>query len=88
MFIDIVIKLFVSITKRQALSCFQHRMAGNLIAMLRVLRLKPPLQATVTSPEFKQLNMFVEIARIILNENVWVWLILTARGVYAMMQIL
>ena len=63
-------------------------MAGILIAMLRVLRLKAPLQATVTSPEFKNLNLFVDLARVILNENVWVWMFMAARGVYAMMRIL
>ena len=32
--------------------------------MLRLLCLKPALQATVTSPEFKDLRAFEEIARV------------------------
>ena len=63
-------------------------MAGNLIAMLRVLRLKNALQATVTSPEFTRLNAFGNLATVILNENVWVWMFLQCRGVYPMMRIL
>ena len=63
-------------------------MAGLLIAMLRVLQLKGPLQATVTSPEFKDLGMFVDLANVILSESVWIWLFLQCRGVYDMMRIL
>ena len=63
-------------------------MAGHLIAMLRVLRLRQALQSTVTSPEFVQLNAFKDLAKVILDEDVWVWMFLLARGVYAMMRIL
>ena len=63
-------------------------MAGFLICMLRVLRLKKPLQSTVTSPEFAQLNAFQDLAKVIMDEDMWVWLFLMTRGVYAMMRIL
>jgi hypothetical protein len=63
-------------------------MAGFLICMLRVLRLKKPLQSTVTSPEFAQLNAFGDLAKVIMDEDMWVWLFLMTRGVYAMMRIL
>lgn len=65
-----------------------NSMAGILISMLRVLRLKKPLQSTVTSPEFTQLNAFRDLAKAILDEDMWVWLFLMTRGVYAMMRIL
>ncbi len=63
-------------------------MAGHLISMLRVLRLKQALQSTVTSPEFVQLNAFKDLAKVILDPDVWVWMFLQARAVYAMMRIL
>lgn len=56
--------------------------------MLRVLRLKNALQSTVTSPEFVRLNAFKDLAHVILDEDVWVWMYLLARSVYAMMRIL
>ena len=67
---------------------FKYSMAGHLIAMLHVLRLKQPLQNTVTSPEFVRLKAFKDLAKVILDEDVWVWLFLQARAVYAMMRIL
>ena len=63
-------------------------MAGHLISMLRVLRLRQALQSTVTSPEFVQLNAFKDLAKVILDEDVWVWMFLLARAVYPMMRIL
>ena len=63
-------------------------MAGILIAMLRELHLKAPPQAITMSPGFKNLIFFVDLARVVLNENVWVWIFMAARGVYAMMRIL
>lgn len=65
-----------------------HRMAGVHIALLRVLRLKPALQATVTSPEFKELRAFEDIARVLLTESFWVYVFLMCRGLYAPMRVL
>ena len=65
-----------------------HRMAGHQIALLRILRLKPALQATVTSPEFKDLCVFEEIARVLLKDEFWVYLFLMCRALYAPMRVL
>ena len=64
------------------------RMAGCLISMLRVLRLKAALKSTVSSPEFVRLNAFKDQAKVVLDEDVWVWMFLMARSVHAMMRIL
>lgn len=68
-------------------SCF-HRMAGHQIALLRILRLKPALQATVTSPEFQELGAFQEIGRVLLKDEFWVYLFLMCRSLYAPMRVL
>ena len=44
-------------------------MAGELIALLRLLRLKHGLQATVVSPEFKSLKEFEIEATILMHED-------------------
>ncbi len=67
---------------------FQFRMVGQLIAMLRVLRLKAALQATVTSPEFIALEAFVDIARVVMTEDFWTLLFLMCRAIYPQMRIL
>ena len=63
-------------------------MAGQLLAMLRVLRLKSALEATVTSSEFRELGVFLDIARVILTEDFWVLLFLLCRAVYPQLRIL
>ena len=64
------------------------RMAGVHISILRLLRLKPALQTTVTSPEFKDLRAFEDIARLLLNDSFWVYLFLMCRALYAPMRVL
>ena len=63
-------------------------MAGVHIALLRVLRLKPALQATVTSPEFKELKAFQGIATVLLTDSFWVYVFLMCRALYAPMRVL
>ena len=63
-------------------------MAGHQIALLRILRLKPALQATVTSPEFKALDIFQEVGRVLLKDEFWVYLFLMCRALYAPMRVL
>ena len=66
----------------------RRRMAGHLIALLRVLRLKPPLQATVTSNEFRNLHAFEGVSAVVLNENFWKHLFFMCRALYAVMRVL
>ena len=63
-------------------------MAGHHIALLRVLRLKPALQATVTSPEFQELRAFQDIARVVLADSFWVYLFLMCHALYAPLRVL
>lgn len=63
-------------------------MAGHHIALLRLLRLKKALQATVTCPQFQDLNAFQDIARILLNTDLWVYLFIMCRALYAPMRVL
>ena len=63
-------------------------MAGHLIGLLSVLRLKAPLQATVTSKEFRDLNVFSGVSAVVLNEDFWKHLFLMSRALYAIMRVL
>ena len=64
------------------------RMAGEHIALLRLLRLKDALKSTVTSAEFLALNDFKVPAAVIGNDNFWKYLFLMCRALYAAMRVL
>lgn len=64
------------------------RMAGELIALLRLLRLKNGLQATVVSPEFKSLKEFEVEATVLMNEDFWKYVFVMCRALYAPMRVL
>jgi hypothetical protein len=64
------------------------RMAGEHIALLRLLRLKDALKSTVTSAEFLALNDFKVTAAVIGNDNFWKYLFLLCRALYAPMRVL
>ena len=63
-------------------------MAGEHIALLRLLRLKDALKSTVTSAEFLALNDFKVPAAVIGNDNFWKYLFLMCRALYAPMRVL
>ncbi len=76
-------------------NCYLHipsylhcRMGGNFIAMLRVLRLREPLVATVSSAEFRGLRAFENIAGLILNPHFWTYWSFMVRAMYPFMRIL
>ena len=64
------------------------RMAGEHIALLRLLRLKEALKSTVTSPEFLELKDFKAAAAIIENHNFWKFFFLMCSALYAPMHVL
>jgi hypothetical protein len=64
------------------------RMAGEHIALLRLLRLKDALKSTATSAEFLELNDFKSTAAVIGNDNFWKYLFLMCRALYAPMRVL
>jgi len=63
-------------------------MAGYHISLLHLLRLKPALQATVTSPQFRALAAFGDLSRIVLNDEFWVYLFLMCHALYPQLRIL
>ena len=63
-------------------------MAGEHIALLRLLRLKDALKSTVTSSEFLELKDYKAATAIIGNDNFWKYLFLMCHALYAPMRVL
>ena len=49
------------------------RMGGELISLLRLLRLKDALRSTINSKEFLNLNNFKEECCVLNNDNFWMY---------------
>jgi hypothetical protein len=64
------------------------RMAGEHIALLRLLRLKNALRATITSKEFIELRVFHSITGVLMNPDFWRYLFVMCRALYAPMRVL
>jgi hypothetical protein len=63
-------------------------MGGELISLLRLLRLKDALRSTINSKEFLDLNNFKEECCVLNNDNFWMYLFLMCRVLYAPMRVL
>ena len=63
-------------------------MAGEHIAILRLLRLKNALLATINSKEFKDLRVFDSVCQILMNPDFWKWTFVMCRALYAPMRVL
>ena len=64
------------------------RMAGEHIALLRLLRLKNALRSTIASKEFIDLKLFKSEAAILACDAFWKYLFVMCRALYAPMRIL
>ena len=64
------------------------RMAGEHIALLRLLRLKNALRATITSKEFLDLRVFHTVTSVLNDPTFWKWLFVMCRALYAPMRLL
>jgi hypothetical protein len=64
------------------------RMAGEHIAILRLLRLKNALLATINSKEFKDLHVFDSVCQVLMNPDFWKWTFVMCRALYAPMRVL
>ncbi len=64
------------------------RMAGEHIALLRLLRLRNALKATVTSKEFMDLKSFKDASDIVMCDDFWKYLFVVCRALYAPMRVL
>ncbi len=62
-------------------------MAGEIIACLRLIRLKPTLQAVITLAEFLTLKQHRDLAMVLSKETVWDYLFAIARAFYPLMRI-
>ena len=63
-------------------------MAGEHIAILRLLRLKNALLATIHSKEFKDLRVFDSVCQVLMNPYFWKWTFVMCRALYAPMRVL
>ena len=63
-------------------------MGGELISLLRLLRLKDALRSTINSKEFFDLKIFKEECCVLNNNNFWMYLFLMCRVLYAPMRVL
>lgn len=66
------------------------RMAGEHIALLRLLQLRPALKATVTSKEYQDLKLksFNSAVDMIMLDSFWKYLFVMCRALYAPMRVL
>ena len=64
------------------------RMAGEHIALLRLLRLRNALRATITSKEFLNLRVFHTVTSVLNDPEFWMWLFVMCRALYAPMRVL
>jgi hypothetical protein len=64
------------------------RMAGYIIAFLRLLRLKPVVDSTVSSPEFIRLQIETEMLHIMRKPEYWSALLLITRAVFSGLRVL
>jgi hypothetical protein len=63
-------------------------MGGELISLLRLLRLKDTLRSTINSKEFLDLNNFKEECCVLNNINFWMYLFLMCPVLYGPMRVL
>jgi hypothetical protein len=60
-------------------------MAGNHIAILRLLRLKNALTSTILSEEFINLRVFDSVCQVLMSPDFWKWAFVMCRALYAPM---
>jgi hypothetical protein len=63
-------------------------MAGEHIAILRLLRLKNALLSTINSKEFIELRVFPSVCLVLMNPEFWKWTFVMCRALYAPMRVL
>jgi len=63
-------------------------MAGEHIALLRLLRLKDAIGATITSKEFLDLKVFKIQCAVLMTDNFWKYLYVMCHALYAPMRVL
>jgi len=64
------------------------RMAGEHITILRLLRLKNALLATINSKEFNDLRVFDSVCQVLMNPDFWKWTFVMCCALYAPMRVL
>jgi hypothetical protein len=64
------------------------RMAGEQIALTRLLRLRDALKSTINSKEFMDLNNFKPETFVLNSDNFWLYLFVMCRALYSPMRVL
>ncbi len=64
------------------------RMAGEHMALLRLLRLRNALRATITSKEFLDLRVFHTVTSALNDPEFWMWFFVMCCALYAPMRVL
>jgi hypothetical protein len=75
--------IFLGLTKPS-----ECRMAGEQIALTRLLSLRDALKSTINSKEFMDLNNFKPETFILNNDNFWLYLFVMCYALYASMRVL
>jgi hypothetical protein len=76
-------RIFLGFTKPS-----ECRMAGEQIALTRLLSLRDALKSTINSKEFMGLNNFNTETFVLNNDNYWLYLFVMCRALYAPMRVL
>ena len=66
----------------------ETRMAGKIISLLRLLRLRDALVATSVSTEFKKLKMWTGFTALLQKDELWKFIFAICRATYACMRVL
>ncbi len=66
----------------------QCQMAGEHIAILRLLRLKNALKSTIASKETIDLHVFHSVCTVLMNSEFWKWAFVMCHALYAPMRVL
>jgi hypothetical protein len=59
------------------------QMAGEQVALTRLLHLRDALKSTINSKEFMDLNNFKPETFVLNNDNFWLYLFVMCRALYA-----
>ncbi len=66
----------------------EYWMAGEHIAILRLLQLKNALLSTISSKEFIDLRVLHSVCQVLMNPNFWKWAFVMCHALYAPMGVL
>ena len=66
----------------------ETRMGGKIIALLRLVRLRDPLVATIVSAEFRKINKWRSFCALVQQDDLWAYIFSVCRAFYPVMRVL